>query len=80
MITVIHNGNGPTWTVDYEDGMTVASMVQNIIDQYGLEIRGGWTLLDTHDSGRLPTTDEDVVDGRLYVLNAWIIRVRQPAR
>jgi hypothetical protein len=79
MITVIHNPSGPTWNADYEAGMTCGSLVQQIIDQYGLEIRGGWTLQDPHVQGRSLTTDEELTDGRVYWLNAWITNVRMPS-
>lgn len=62
---------GIVLTVDFTPGMTAAKLVDTLMQENQLEIRGGWLLSDAHDQGRAVAPDEELIDGRFYWLNAW---------
>lgn len=61
-----------TFRVEFKDQETAGQMVQRIIDQNELEIRGTWGLQDSSQGGRLVSQSEIVMDGRIYNLIATI--------
>jgi len=66
-------------TTDFTPGLTTLQMVTNIKAENDLEIRGTWSVQETQ-TGRTLSPYEEIVDSRIYHLNAAIKpkQMRQP--
>lgn len=69
MFAVIRHNGGRIYQIT-DDGISAGEAVQKIINDNQLEIRGTWTLQDTHD-GHTVSESEILITGRIYNLNAW---------
>jgi hypothetical protein len=68
---------GGVVTVDWQDGLSAAQMVNQIKTDNLLRFAGNtYTLQDTI-TGRVISDNEILVDGRLYNLNAWLMPAPQ---
>lgn len=63
---------GKVFSVEFSEGMTASQLVDALLTENHVEIRGGWTLIDSASLGRTVSSDETLIDGRYYVLNAWL--------
>jgi hypothetical protein len=62
-----------TYPVEFQNGQTVATSVQKLMDDRELEIRGDFSVQETQ-TGRVLDKNEEVVNLRYYYLTAFTVR------